>query len=235
MAVLTYSEISDLALDRIQANVSTDAPFTAAQIARHLNDAYADVWEISGGSIKRVASATAWAVAQSADTTGKATGILTDINEVLHVWQTVTSGSTGGGSTDKELDRVDLSEIEWLRSNGTAFGGYAVPKVYAVTRLGTTTPADVNKHVLDYWPGVSGLYFPMHYVPQFTPIDSATVTTPDVNDVESRDIAYIAAVRMAQLIGRPELVPGLVMDISERNRHIVIRKDESKSSGDHDR
>lgn len=223
MAVLTYSQISDLVLDRVQANTATDAPISATEMARFINDAFAMVWEISGGSLKSVASATAWTPAQTVDTTGKLTGILTDIDEIMHCWATATSGSTGGGSSDYELDRVELHRIEFLRRN-QGLGTYAVPKLYAVTRLTTVTPADVNKVRLDFYPGVSGLYFPIAYVPQFTPIDSVTVTTPDVNDLESRDIALIAAMRFAPLLGRAELVPAIAMDVSEATQKALERK-----------
>ena len=43
MGVLTVSEMSDIALDRIQGNVSVDAPFTPAEVLRRLNDAKADI------------------------------------------------------------------------------------------------------------------------------------------------------------------------------------------------
>lgn len=223
MAVLTYSALSDLVLDRVQANTSTDAPISAAEMARMLNDSYAVVWQISGGSVKSVASATAWTPAQSSGTTGVATGLLTDIEEIIHAWATTTSGSTGGGATDFEMDRVELSQVEFYRRN-TGQGTYAVPKMYAITRLATTTPADVNKVRLDYYPGVTGLYFPIEYVPQFTPIDSVTITTPDCNDLESRDIALIAAMRFAPLLGRAELVPAIAMDVSEATQKALERK-----------
>jgi hypothetical protein len=234
MAVLTESEMSNLALDAIQANVATDPPFTAAEVRRHLNNAIALVYEIEGGSIKRVASATAWSVAQSADTTGKLTGILTDIKEVLRLFSSSVSGSTGAAG-DVEMDRAELSKIEWLRTHGAGLGTYTTPKLFAVTRLATATPGDINKVTIDYWPGVSGLYFPLHYVPQFTLLDGASVTTPDLTDLGSRDAAYLAAAEMAPLNGRAELVPSIMTNVSEHTRLAVERKRAALQSGDHDR
>ena len=76
-----------------------------------------------------------------------------------------------------ELQKVEMSYITHLRS-GSGYGNYAKPQVYALNRIATTTPGAVNLLQMDYWPGTTGYYFPMQYVPQFTPIDSATVTTP---------------------------------------------------------
>lgn len=231
MAVLAYSALQNLFLDRAGANVTTDAPVSAAEIARFLNEAYADVWEISGGSIKSVASATAWTSAQTA--TGVVVGILTDINEVIRMWASTTSGSVGVSTDDNELDRVELSHVQWLRKSSLT-GTYARPKVYALTRLATTTPASVGLLRLDYWPSVTGFYFPMEYQPQFTEIDSSTVTTPDVNDLESRDIGLLAAARLAPLIGRAELVPSILADVSERTAKALERKMAALLSADQD-
>jgi hypothetical protein len=129
---------------------------------------------------------------------------------------------------------VDISEIEWYRENQTHLGSYTKPKLYAVTRNYTTTVADVNKIRLDVWPGVTGIYLPIHYIPQFTAIDSATVTTPAVNDIESRDIGLLAASRMAQLMGRHELVPGILADISQRTAEGLERKMASLMHGRQD-
>ena len=227
MAVLTFSELSDLALDRIQANVSTDAAFTSAEIARHLNEAYADVWEISGGQLKRSTGGTVWATQPtSASTNGIFTSLVTDVGEVREVFASTTSGSTGDvDDGDTLLTPVDLSEVLFMRANATHFGGYTKPKIYAITRNFTTTVADVNKVRMDIWPDiVASLYLPVHYVPQFTSIDASTVTTPAVNDIESRDIALLAASRMAPLAGRAELVPSILADISQRTAAALERK-----------
>jgi hypothetical protein len=228
LAVLVYSEIQNLALDRAQANVTTDAPFSSAEIARIINDAFADIWEISGGSVKRVASATAWTSAQLA--TGIVAGILTDIGEVASLFQTTTSGSTGA-ATDAQVRLVELDHILHLRSTA-GMGTYTVPKVAAITPMSTDTPADVQKMQLDYWPGVTGFYFPLHYKRKFSPIDSATVTTPDVTDLESRDIGLLAGARMAQVTDRSDLVPGILADISQRTQAAIARKLEALVTAD---
>lgn len=227
MSVLTYSQIVALIFDRIQGGdpAGTDPPFTTTETARHVNDAYADIWEISGGAIKRVASATAWATSPTSGTSGINTSLLTDIGEIKEVFSSTTLASTGDvAAGDKRLDPVDASEILWYRENQTHIGSYNHPVMYSVTRNYTTTVADVNKLQLDVWPGVSGIYLPVHYVPQFAEIDSATVTTPAVNDIESRDIALLAASRMAPLIGRNELVPGILADLSQRTAEALERK-----------
>lgn len=229
MSRLVYSEISSEALDRAQANPTTNAAFTAAQIARLINDAYADVWEAEGGSMKRVASATAWTSAQLA--TGVVAGILTDTNDIISVFSSTTSGSTGYSTGDEELDRVELEVIQACRS-ASGLGTYARPKMYAVSRMATVTPADVGKLQLDYFPNVTGFYLPTHYQANFTPIDSATVTTPDVSDLGSRDIMLLTAAKMAPLNQRPELVEGILRDISDRNAALRERKLKALVSAD---
>lgn len=232
MAVLSFAALQNLLLDRIQANVSTDAPLSAAEIARFLNEAYADIWEISGGGVKTVASATAWTSASSM--TGVVTGLLTDIHEITRIWSSTTAASVGVSSGDNELDRTELSMVQWLRKSFMT-GSYDRPKVYAATRLATAVPGSVGNHRLDYWPSVTGYYFPTEYVPQFTEIDSVTVTTPDVNDLESRDIGLLAAARAAPLIGRAELVPSILADVSSRTAAALERKMKSLLSGNQDR
>lgn len=227
MATLTLSALQTLALDRIQANVSTDLPFTTAEQIRFINDAYADVWEISGGALARATGSTVWATQPtSASTNGIFTSSLTTIAEIREVFASTSSSSTGDvDAGDTLLNPVDLSEVLFMRANATHFGGYAKPKIYAVTRNHTTTPGDVNKLRLDIWPDiVADIYLPVHYVPQFTDLDASTVTTPAVNDIESRDIGLLAASRMAPLIGRAELVPSILADISERTRLGLARK-----------
>ena len=232
MAVLNFAALQNLFLDELQANVATDAPFTAAEIARFLNDAYADVWEASGGAIKNVASATAWTSAHTA--TGVVTGILTDIREITRIWASTTSASVGVSSGDNELDRAELSMIQWLRKSALT-GAYDRPKCYAATRLATVTPSSVGIHRLDYWPSVIGYYLPTEYIPQLTEIDSVTVTTPDVNDIESRDIGLLAAARGAPLIGRAELVPSIMARVTSKAGLAIIRKRAAMLSGDQDR
>lgn len=222
MATPSYSELKNLAFDRAQVNVTTDAPISDTEFARFINEALRDVYNISGGREKTVASATAWTSAEAA--TGQVAGILTDVEDILHVWASTTSGSVGVSSGDTELDKAELSEILALRANSSGYPTYLRPKKYAVTRKATTTVADVNKLQLDYWPSVTGFYLPIMYVPQFSEIDSATVTTPDLNDIEARDGGLICAARIAQAVGRSELVPGIFADISTRTQTLMDRK-----------
>lgn len=223
MAVLIYSELAILAQERAGVYVSSgvDSPVDPTALARYLNDAYASVYEISGARIKTVASATAWTTASTA--TGVVAGILTDVADVIRVWASTTSGSVGQSTGDVEIERVELSEIHARRSM-SGLPTYLVPKLYAVHRKATTTVADVNKLQLDYWPSVTGFYLPTQYAAQFTPIDSATVTTPDVNDIESRDIALLAAARIAPLAGNAELVPSILADLSSNTQAALQRK-----------
>ena len=210
MAVLTFSQIQDIVFDRCQINTATDAPVSAAEFLRRVNSAYRTMWEIEGGSFKKVTSATAWTSAQSA--TGVVTGILTDIDEILHVFGSTTSGSTGFSTGDVELNRADYSEIMGLRQT-VGYGSYTYPKLYSVMRLATVTPASVGLLQLDYWPSVTGYYLPTHYVPMLTPLDASVVTTPDLTDTGSEALALLAARQIAPLVGRAELVPAIDEDI----------------------
>jgi hypothetical protein len=81
---------------------------------------------------------------------------------------------------------------------------------------------------------VTAFYFPIEYVPQFTEIDSATVTTPDVNDLESRDIGLICAARIAPLVGRASLVPSILADVSSRTAAALDRKFRAMLDGKQD-
>ena len=89
MATFTYANLKNLAFDRAQVNVTTDAPVSDTEFARFVNEAYADVWELSGGRIKTVDSAVAWNVSQNA--VGTVTGLLTDMSDPLHLWATSTA------------------------------------------------------------------------------------------------------------------------------------------------
>jgi hypothetical protein len=224
VAVLTYSEIAILAQERAGVYVSSgvDAPVDSTALARFINSAYAAIYEASGSRLKTVASATAWTTAQTA--TGQVAGVLTDIADVLHVWASTVSGSVGISSGDVEIERAELSEVLYLRGNSSGMPTYLVPKKYAVSRLSTTTVADVNKLQLDYWPGVTGFYLPTAYARQFAPIDAATVTTPDVNDLESRDIALLAAAQIAPIAGRAEFVPAILADLSNNTQLTQARR-----------
>ena len=299
MAVLTYSEISTLFLERVGANVSSDAPLTAAQIAMYLNDAYADVYEAEGGSIKVISGSQAWSpltatVLTACTTSGTAAtrasgflaanlipgavvtgtgitgtdcilqsvtsdtavvlsravdsnqasisltftpaagatiGLAVDVKNVEHIFASTIAGSLGDSTGDVELDPVDMPYIQGLKKS-SGFGNYATPQCYAVQRIGTQTAASVGLLRLEFWPAVSGFYFPMKYVPMFTPIDSSTVTKPDCSDLGSRDIAMIAAIKAAPILGRSELIPALAAEISDRNAKTMERKIRAWLSGE---
>lgn len=78
------------------------------------------------------------------------------------------------------------------------------------------------------------MYLPTQYAAQFAPIDSATVTTPDVNDLESRDIALLAAARIAPLAGRAELVPSILADLSANTQAALARMIRAMLDAKHD-
>jgi hypothetical protein len=127
-----------------------------------------------------------------------------------------------------ELDKVELSQIHWLRTHSSAtvgVGTYATPKVYATyySASAITTGPGTNVIIAEVWPGTAGYYFPMHYAPQFLPMD-ATITSPDVNDLESRDIAHIAALALCQNLGRAEFAPGIAAKISDKTQQALARK-----------
>lgn len=304
MAVLTYAGITDAIQKELVVDTSTDAPINAATLLEAVNSAYAQVWEISGGSIKHVGSPNAWTSESSA--VGMCYGILTDVKEVLHIYastvapvtvagctvsatavlvtstagfgsvvrgmqvtgtrisansfvtvvtdssnlnmnqygatpgsDTLTFTDTGEATGAKEMERVDFSRIQWLKKSGLV-GSYGVPKCYSVTRVEPGTPAaaavgDVGKLRLDYWPAVTGFYFPMVYLPMFTPMDGGSADCPSVNDLESYDIAYLAAMSLAPRVGRSELVPALAMKVSETTRRALERKIATLVSGDQDK
>lgn len=128
-----------------------------------------------------------------------------------------------------ELKKVELSRIHWRRTN-SGMGTYAIPKEYAAVRQASPGTTDVNKLVLEYWPGTTAYYFPIHYVPQFVPMD-ATITTPDVNDLEARDIAHLAALNLAPLIGRAKLASGISLKLSEGTLAALERKLKAELDG----
>jgi len=232
MPVLTVTEIDTLIDDIIVTQVTVDDPVPAAEKLRSINDAYGSIWEASGGSIKTVASATLWTSAQTA--TGIVVGALADIRQIKHLFASNTSSSTGVSANDSELDPVDLARIQRLRKSNLT-GTYDRPKEYAVTRMGTATAADVGKLQLDYWPSVTGFYFPAIYIPFFTPATAINSDKPDVNDLESYDIAYLSAADLMQRIGRPDLVPGVLLKVSEATAKALERKLKSMVAADQDK
>lgn len=238
MSVLLYSEISDLTLDRVQANVSTDAPVSAAELLRHVNEAYADVYEASGGAYTKVAGSVLWTgggvASLAAEWTFPGSSGVEEVREFIQVWASTDVASTGAAATDVPLDPVDYAELLALR-NSSGLGTYAAPKVRAVVRRSQTADTDGNRYDLYWWPSVAGFYFPAHYVRQFDPFDGGASDKPDVGDVESRDIALLAAARIAPLIGRAELVPSIISDLSERTRSSLERKLSAQLSAAQDR
>lgn len=236
MATLTYPEMETMFLNRLLCNVSVDAPFTTAQKLERLNDAYATIWELSGGAITNVAGAsTTWTPAPTIATDGKLVGVLRDIKEVMHVGASTSGTAVLGDSGVVELDRVEKSRIVWLRSQ-SGIGTYAVPQVFSVTRVRASSDvaANVGRYDLDVWPGVVGYYFPMEYVRQFTPLTGIATDVPDVDDIESRDIPLLAALTACPLVGRAELAPGIAADISQRTQQAIERKMKSLLSADQD-
>src|SRR5207344_2049572 len=123
-SALTVTEIDTLALDLIQANVAVNAPFTAARKLEAHNNSYQDIWTLSGGRKKSVTSATAWTAAQTT-TSGIMTGLLDNVEDVLHAWYTSTAGSTGGTEgVDFEIRKVERGELLWKRARNAALGTY---------------------------------------------------------------------------------------------------------------
>lgn len=241
MGTLTYTNIQDLVLDELQANVTTDAPIVitaGGELERAINDALAQVWEASGGTLTAATHATLWNETVAAGTQ-TLTGKLASIEEILHLWFSGTSGSTGYTAGDFELQVAELSLIHWLRSNGgsgVGVGLYSKPQYYAVTKAATVTPANVNKFTIEYWPPSTGVgFFPAHYIPQFSAIDAATVTTPDLNDIQSRDVAYLCAFNLAERFGRAEFKPGIMAKLSEATRLMLDRKLSSMVDAKQDR
>ena len=293
MAVLVYSAIENEMLDALVANVTTNAPTSAAERLRAINSAYQMVWEISGGRLKKIASAGAWTAAQLAS--GIVYGNLTDIEEIKTLWYTATApavivcatstsvnvtsaalfGSvvtgmavSGSGvpantfvesvtttsaliltqATTSTVDPVNLTfsptagttvqpaewaEIQWLRS-ASGLPTYSTPKRFAAVRPATVTEANKNKLELHYWPSVTGFYFPMAYVSQFTPMDGDAGDVPEVNDLESYDIAWIAALDLAPRLDRQELAPGIALKVSEGTRAALDRKQAAGLHGKQD-
>jgi len=233
MAVLTAAEISDIMLDRANANATVDAPLVTAERFRFMNEAYADVWEIGGGATKRATNANAWNEASDPGT-GFMTGKLTEVGEILRVWRSGTIGSLGRTNGDTELVKVDPARISHLRSwgglavasatpNGQV-GEYAAAKVYAAQRHdAAAVAADANKFDIEVWPALTGVYYPIEYVLQFVPL-AADSDVPNVTDIESRDIPLLAAARIAPLVDRGDLVQSILLDISERTQKVLERR-----------
>lgn len=232
MAVLTQTEQTTMLKEALIANVSTDAPFDSTQLQEALNHAYQMLWEEEGGGIREVDSATAWTSAQTA--TGRVVGILQTIKEVTTLFASSSSGSTGITAGDKVLRRVEYPVLQWYRGNYGGVPTYTAPKVYSLIRLANTTPSSSNVGLLqlDYFPGVTGFYFPVHFVPQFVPLNGTTVTQADLTDIASRDMVWLAAIDLVVSEGRAELVPKFELQLSRGAQDMLKRKAEALTSGD---
>lgn len=136
-----------------------------------------------------------------------------------------TSNSrTFSPTTGTPLVKRDLQYIQGLKS-AQGLGTYARPAAYSLTRMASVVPGSVGIIRIDYHPVVAGFYLPIHYVPQFTVLDAATVTTPDVTDLESQDIYLLAAASLAPLCDRHDFIDGLMADLSDRTRQAKLTSD----------
>ena len=211
-------------------NSSVDAPLDDAALQVAVNNSYQLVWENEGGGLTKVASATAWTSAQTA--TGVVVGLLTDIKEIATLFASTVSGSVGFSAGDRGIHPVEKAEIEYMRAHGGGHGTYLTPQKYSISRLSTSTPGSVGLKQLDYWPSVTGFYFPIHYIRQFAPLDGATVTTPDVSDVGARDIVFLTAIDLAPRFGRQRFIPTFQKFLSETARAMLARKKRAMETGD---
>ena len=234
-----YSDIVDYALDRLQCNVVTDPRFGTAEILRHANQAYLDVYEASGGAQAAAAGSTLWtgggSASGAADFTLPGSSGTEEIAQFLQVWASTTLGSTGDFNSDIPLDPADYEEIVALQSLGSALGSYAAPKKYAVIRRAKTVDTEDSRYDLYWWPSVAGFYFPAHYIKQFDPFDGGATDRADVDDIGGHDIPLLMALRMAPLAGRAELVPSIAVDLSERMKKFLERKLSARISASQDR
>ena len=289
MAVPTYSEIEVIALDDLVANVATDSPIATGvtnEAGRFINDAYATIWELTGGRIRKIASEAAWTGAQRGR--GFLHGIPTDIAEILQVFATasgpasvatcvtangspnvsVTAGApfaavvpgmivsgTGIDTFTYVVDvaatfdslvlsrnatattnpvtltfsytegpyKLDPAPLEMVLSRKRGSLSYASPMLYHAIRNASPGSTDVGKWAMHYFPGVAGFYFPIWYAPQFVPM-SSTITTPDVNDLEGRDIGHLAALYLVNHAGRSDLAEGIAMKLSQNTKLALDRK-----------
>jgi hypothetical protein len=223
-SALTVTEIDSLALGMIQAKVTTNAPFDTARKLEAYNNAYQEIWSLSGGRKKNVTSVTAWAAAQTT-TSGIMTGILDNVEDVLHAWYTTASASTGGTeATDFEIVKADRGEILWNRARNATLGTYGTIQMFSFVRGQTATNADKNKGQLDFWPAIATLYIPIEYVQQFVPFTAINTDFPELTDIESRDLAYLAALELAPLASRGEFMETVAARISNVNQILVARR-----------
>lgn len=221
MAVLTLLDIQNLALDRLVSNVAVDAPIVTAELNRAIDDAYSDLWEIGGASVKQSTHATLWTPSPATVGIFTLTGVVANFREMLRVFRSTTVGSIGLTLGDVELDRMEVSEIMFRRNSADLYDDTAG---YAVEKWEPSAAADVGKINLHLWPPAKTTqYYPAHYVRDRTTISGAT-DKPDVTEGESRDIAYMAAIQLAPAVGRAELVPSLIAEVSAKTRNALDAK-----------
>lgn len=225
MSVLTYTNIIELAQREAQCFVTTDPPFSSADLLVHANSAYQIVYEESGGGLIKAngmwdlgASAGTFCVAGSASTA-----------EIAKPVNVLFSASSSETSADVPLRRVDLQEIFALKAASAGLGTYDNPKAYAIVRESPAPSGDTSTNVygIYVWPptvGATHYYVHLHYRRQFDPFDGGVSDVPDVNDVESYDIAYTMGAILAPLAGRAELVPAIVNKISREMQAKIKRR-----------
>ncbi len=237
MATPDYATLEAIALDAMQCNVATDAPFTTAEKLRDFNEAYATMWQIEGGRVTSINHADAWATA-TIDSTGSLVSDVTDIEEVLFAWVSTTQASIGTTAGDLLLDRVERDEIMWHR-NRSLGGTYLVPKLFSIEQIsaatGGTHDTTVNRVRLDMYPAVAtvNLYLPIRYRATFTPLtNGANDTVPELTDLGARDAALLWAAACAPRAGRAELVPGIMSRVSDRTTQVLERKQRALQSAD---
>lgn len=224
MAVLLYSEIQDIALDRAQANVTVDGPFAAAEIARHINEAWADIYEISGGGVISADHTTIWEAFDTLAFSTKAS-ISSRIREVVRLYPTANAAHTGGASANyKPIEKLTQERVLYLQRRGSLAALYgSAAKCFSITRIDETDETRIPRLRLDVFP-LGSTSFATDYIPQFFAIDAVTNTQPSCTDLESRDIPLLAAMRMAPLNGRAELVPSIASDVSDRTKAALEAK-----------
>lgn len=234
MSQIIYSDGVDLTLDRVQGNVATDPPFSAAVVLRHINEAYADIYEVSGGGYLTSSHTTLWSSnSDQAIITGTAS--TSAIAKVITVWASANTTSVGEIVGDTPMDRVDPGTIHALRAASTGLGTYARPKCYAMVRKAmTAADTTTSRYDLLVYPLVASFFFPVFYRKEFIPMDGGASDVPDLNDIETRDMYLLAAARLAPLNGRAELVPSIVGDISMRTKELLDRRAKARQDADQD-
>lgn len=227
MANLTVADQRDIILDRLQANVATDGPFSTAEILRRLNEVGRDLWTMTGSGVTKANHAALWTPSPATVGTILLTSVIANFKEILHLFISDQSGSTGmeGDPTQTtELRRMEMREI--LHRRNTAQPSYGQVQGWALERPdagGTAT--DVGKINVHLWPAVqtAGRYFPAHYSKTFTALSGDT-SVYDGTEAEQQDMALIVAARIAPLEGRAEFVPGLLADVSDGTANAMAAK-----------